>query len=172
MSWLQRIFVGDPNYLNCALKADLASRAVASGSFGCMVADARSRPVCGQWDYKKEIGDEWGNFQIVDFSLLGIAEEQVFFYDIWANFHFGYLGMVGGFSEEALLTGAAVEHAASNLQIEIQDDPSDLVANQVGIRLYKTQSLSEGTLLWWIYIEKDRLNKGRQNENGEWEIYR
>ena len=91
---------------------------------------------------------------------------MIFYYDIWANFHFGYLGMTGGFSEEALLTGAAVEHAASNLEIKIQDDPSDVTANLIGIYMYRNNILSERALLWWIYIEKNRLNKAEVDESG------
>jgi RHS repeat-associated protein len=166
MSWWEKLSVGGSRFLTDAAYADAGARIEASAWFGCLVADARSRPICGQWDYKKNIRDEWREAQTVDFSVLGINEEVIFYYDIWANFHFGYLGMVGGFSEEALLTGAAIEHAASNLEINIQDDPSDVVANLVGIQLYKFNNLSENTLLWWIYIEKSKLNKAEIDESG------
>jgi RHS repeat-associated protein len=171
MSWWERMSVGGYQFLTDASYADYAARVDASAWFGCLVADAISRPVCGQWDYKANINKDWGSFQTVDFSVLGINEEVIFYYDIWANFHFGYLGLTGGFTEEALLTGAAIEHAASNYTIVIQDDPSDVAANKIGFRMYKSNALSEATLLWWIYIEKSKLNKGRKDENGEWEIY-
>lgn len=166
MSWWKKSSVGGSRFLTDAAYADAGARTAALAKFGCLVADARSRPVCGQWDYKKDIRDTWGEAQTVDFSVLGINEEVIFYYDIWANFHFGYLGMTGGFSEEALLTGAAIEHAASNRNIKIQDDPSDLVANLVGIQMYELNTLSETTLLWWIYIETSKLNKAEMDKSG------
>jgi len=172
MTWWEKSNVGGSKYLTNAVNLDSVTRAEASAWFGCLVADARSRPICGQWDYKADIEDEWGNAQTIDFSVLGIKEEVIFYYDIWANFHFGYLGMVGGFSEDTLLTGAAIEHAASNLEIKIQDDPSDVVANWVGIIMYKFNSLSERTLLWWIYIAKDKLNKAIVKDGQVIEVYR
>jgi RHS repeat-associated protein len=172
LSWWEKWAIGGPRFLNNAAYLDSASRFEASAQFGCLVADAKSRPICGQWDYKADISRRWGEAQTVDFSTLGINEEVIFYYDIWANFHFGYLGMVGGFSEESLLTGAAIEHAASNLEIKIQDDPSDRVANLIGIELfkvehvYKLNTISENLLLWWIYIEKSKLNKAEVDDSG------
>jgi RHS repeat-associated protein len=166
MSWWERMSVGGYQFLTDASYADYAARVDASAWFGCLVADAISRPVCGQWDYKADISRRWRNAQTVDFSILGIDEKVIFYYDIWANFHFGYLGLTGGFSEEALLTGAAIEHAASNHKIEIQDDPSDIAAHRIGFRMYKSNALSEATLLWWIYIEKSELNKAEIDEFG------
>lgn len=49
----------------------------------------------------------------------------------------------------------------------IQDDPSDVVTNRIGMHLYKTQSLSIGTLMWWIYVEKENLNRGLIIQKGE-----
>src|SRR3970040_1417868 len=51
-------------------------------------------PTCGQWDYKEEIARTWGYFQTVDFSAIGFNDEVTFYYDIWANFHFGFVGTV------------------------------------------------------------------------------
>lgn len=85
--------------------------------------------------------------------------------------------MAGGFSEAELLRGAAIEHTtrhpkeAINRVREglpfIQDDPSDAVANIIGMHMYKTQTLSTRTLLWWIYIYKEKLNRGTLDEYGE-----
>ncbi|MFZ2098579.1 MAG: polymorphic toxin type 44 domain-containing protein [Anaerolineales bacterium] len=166
MPWWLKIAIGGPRYLAYAEYADIAARNEASLLFGCRVADARSRPICGQWDYKKDIRDIWGEAQTVDFSDIGIEEDVIFYYDIWANFHFGYVGSSLGFSEQALLTGAAIEHAASNLEIKIQDDPSDVVANLIGIYMFRNHNLSERALLSWIYIERNELNKAEVDANG------
>ncbi len=166
LSGWEKVLAGSDSVTDAAL-ADAGARAGALAYFGCLVADARSRPVCGQWDYKKEIGDLWGEAQTVDFSVVGINEEVIFYYDIWANIHFGYLGMVGGFSEDTLLQGAALEHAASNGQRELRDDPSDVVANKIGIFLYQHHLLSEVALLWSIYLERGSLNKAEIDEFGD-----
>ena len=76
--------VGDPRYyqrvLAAAKQADTNSRLKATAWFGCLVADALTRPVgCGQWDYKKEIGEARGYYQTLDFSWIGIAEKQIFY---------------------------------------------------------------------------------------------
>lgn len=152
------------------MEADEAARRAASARFGCLVADHRSRPVCGQWDYKKEIGDEWGQAQRIDFCSIGFNEEVIFYYDIWANFHFGYVGTAGGFSEESLLTGAAVEHAASNPG-QFQDDPSDKACHEIGICLYWS-ALTEKTLLRQLYMHKYELNKAVVEDGIITEIYR
>lgn len=37
-----------------------------------------------------------------------------YFYDIWSNIHYGYVGSIGGLSESVLLDGAGVEQIASD----------------------------------------------------------
>ena len=159
-----------PDYLQRGMEMDQAARIAASATFGCLVAPYIYRPMCGQWDYKKEIRDYWGYRQEIDFCSIGIDEKQVFYYDIWANFHFGYVGTAGGFSEESLLTGAAIAHAAHNWG-QFQDDPSDVIDNVIGIDLYGSP-LTEKILLRQVYLHKHALNKVRVNERGEWEVYR
>jgi RHS repeat-associated protein len=171
MPWWGKIAIGGSRYLANAEFTDIAARDEASVMFGCRVADARSRPICGQWDYKKDIREIWGEAQTVDFSDIGIDEEVIFYYDVWANFHYGYVGSALGFSEQALLSGAAYEHAISNININnlvinIQDDPSDIMANIIGINLYRSHNLTERSLLWWIYIQRNELNKAEMNADG------
>lgn len=110
------------------------------------------------------------NAQRINFCAIGIEEEVIFYYDIWANIHFGYLGMVGGFSEALLLGGAAIEHMGSNLG-QTKDDSSDQVCVKIGIYLYGN-GLTERAFLRQLYIHKHELNKVRINESGEFEVYR
>lgn len=159
-------------YLINAALSDSLNKAIATAWFGCLVADGRTRPFCGQWDYKVDVSEKWGNFQTVDFSDIGIQEEVIFYYDIWANIHFGFLGSVGGFSVEQLTNGAAVENGLSNGSFIFQDDPSDLSAIWIGIAFYQNKiPLSYSTFLWWLYAMQQTLNKGRI-VNGTYEIYR
>jgi hypothetical protein len=172
MPWWQRSLIC-PQYLQSAMDTDIAARGTAQVEFGCLVAEYILRPMCGQWNYKKEIGEgeRYGlNSQRVDFCSIGIDEEVIFYYDIWANVHFGYVGMTGGFSEELLLVGAAIEHKGSNLG-QTQDDPSDQVCVGIGVFLYRS-ALTEKSLLRQLYMHRHGLNKARRNESGEFEVYR
>ena len=168
MTWWQQLLFGN-QYLQKALGTDMAARSTALAKFGCLVADGRLRPSCGQWDYKEEIGPRWGQAQKIDFCSIGYDEEEIFYYDIWANVHFAYVGMAGGFSEDLLLTGAAIEHAGSNPG-QFGDDSSDRVCAQIGAHLYKT-ALSEKALLRQIYIHRAQLNKAIVENGTITEIY-
>jgi RHS repeat-associated protein len=170
--WWQRLLVCG-QYLQRALDIDIAARNAALVEFGCLVADHRLRPVCGQWDYKKEIGerrDLGRNAQRIDFCSIGIDEEVIFYYDIWANTHFGYVGTAGGFSEDLLLEGAAIEHMGSNLG-QTQDDPSDQVCAGIGIYLYRS-ALTEKSLLRQLYIHRYELNKAIVEDGVVTGVYR
>lgn len=172
MPWWLKIFIG-PEYFESALQADMASRLAALTQFGCLVADARTRPVCGQWDYKADINKKWGAAQRIDFCSIGHNEEVIFYYDIWANIHFGYIGIAGGFLEDDLLTGAALEHAISNPG-QFRDDPSDQASAKIGIDLYKQYGtgVTEEAVLMQVYIHKSELNKARVEDGQIIEVYR
>jgi uncharacterized Zn-binding protein involved in type VI secretion len=102
------------------------------------------------WDHKPKIQGAIG----------GIWHKQGgydYFYDIWSNIHYGYVGMAGGLSESALLDGAGVEQIASDSIRKIQkweerpgphrsadiegmrawDDAPDRVSIMIGMNLYK-----------------------------------
>lgn len=60
------------------------------------------------WDHKPKI-----------FALFGGAARHKqgaheYYYDIWSNIHYGYVGMAGGFTESALLDGAGGEQIVSD----------------------------------------------------------
>lgn len=169
MQWWERVLVC-PDHLRTAQETDSAAHTKALAMFGCLVADARSRPLCGQWDYKKEIEVKFDNSQTIDFCSIGCREGVTFYYDIWANIHFGYLGMCGGFDEDILLEGATIEHSVSNLG-QSRDDPSDQVAIRIGVSLYRS-ALTEGSLMRQLYEHRYELNKARSNDQGAFEVYR
>jgi len=172
MPWWQQLLFGT-NYIQNMLNADMAAHAAAAAQFGCLVADARTRPVCGQWDYKKEIGEKFGNSQTIAFCSIGHTEKVIFYYDIWANIHYGYVGKAGAFSDEALLSGAALEQSVAHPG-QTQDDPSDQASIKMGIELYKQEgdSVTETGVLMQLYIHQRELNKVRRNDKGEFEVYR
>lgn len=102
------------------------------------------------WDHKVTIGQQFG----------GTWQKQGqldYFYDIWSNIHYGYIGRVGGLSETVLLDGAGLEQIASDSIRKIQkwderkgphrsadiegmrawDDIGDRVSIGIGVKLYK-----------------------------------
>ena len=80
-----------------------------------------------------------------------------YFYDIWSNIHYGYVGVAGGLSDSVLLDGAGVEQIGSDLYRQMRnperfkgprrtegvegmrawDDVPDRVSIMIGMNLYK-----------------------------------
>ena len=107
----------------------------------------------GPWDPKGYIGDNYGYSQ-----QIGDSE---YYYDVWGNIMFGYLGKASGFSEAELLDGAGTEQIGSDLYYTMRyvdtsylpgrksdvsgmrayDDPYDQVTTQIGIDLWNTYGL-------------------------------
>ncbi|MGE8063684.1 polymorphic toxin type 44 domain-containing protein [Pseudomonas sp. NPDC089569] len=90
--------------------------------------------------------------------------EYEYYYDIWSNIHYGYVGMAGGLSESALLDGAGAEQIISDAKRKIEevvkkpeaqwelpgpnrsadieglrawDDAPDRISIEIGIKLYR-----------------------------------
>ncbi|WDY56085.1 polymorphic toxin type 44 domain-containing protein [Pseudomonas sp. PSKL.D1] len=102
------------------------------------------------WDHKAAIGQQFG-------GAWQKQGEVDYFYDIWSNIHYGYVGRAGGLSESVLLDGAGLEQIASDSIRKIQkwderkgphrsadidgvrawDDIGDRVAISIGVNLYK-----------------------------------
>ncbi|WP_415762753.1 polymorphic toxin type 44 domain-containing protein [Pseudomonas sp. CP4] len=102
------------------------------------------------WDHKVTIGQQFGGA----WQKHGQLD---YFYDIWSNIHYGYVGRAGGLTESALLDGAGLEQIASDSIRKIQkwderkgphrsadieglrawDDIGDRVSISIGIKLYK-----------------------------------
>ncbi|MGY4527853.1 putative Zn-binding protein involved in type VI secretion [Pseudomonas sp. TE21394] len=102
------------------------------------------------WDHKAAIAQQFG-------GAWQKQGEVDFFYDIWSNIHYGYVGRAGGLSESVLLDGAGLEQIASDSIRKVQkwaerkgphrsadieglrawDDIGDRVAIGIGIKLHK-----------------------------------
>ncbi|GFM66061.1 PAAR domain-containing protein [Pseudomonas cichorii] len=102
------------------------------------------------WDHKVTIGQQFGG----PWQKQGQVD---YFYDIWSNIHYGYVGRAGGFSESILLDGAGLEQIASDSIRKVQkwgerkgphrsadiegmrawDDIGDRVSISIGVKLYK-----------------------------------
>jgi len=102
------------------------------------------------WDHKPEIARNFG----------GAWQKQGrydYFYDIWSNIHYGYVGRAGGLTESVLLDGAGLEQVASDSIRKLQkwserggprrtadveglrawDDIADRVSIGIGVKLYE-----------------------------------
>lgn len=67
------------------------------------------------WDHKPKIKAEFGG------DVRHKQGKYDYFYDIWSNIHYGYVGMAAGFSEPVLLDGAGAEQIISDTVRKLQD---------------------------------------------------
>lgn len=83
----------------------------------------------------------------------------LYFYDIWSNIHYGYVGRACGFSSSELLDGAGLEQIGSDIVhlrmpraspgvqgLRRFDDSSDRLSVTIGIRLYPHSPTVESLL--------------------------
>jgi len=145
---------------NNALLADAVARYQALGMWAVKVCQG-----C-EWDHKKRIRDEWHDWQFV--------YDIEYYFDIWSNIHYGYVGAAAGFSQDTLLDGAGAAQWLSETYKKFRgegpgsqeapgiaglrrfDDPSDQSAIKGGIRLWETYDLAltpakiVHALRWWM----------------------
>lgn len=118
------------------------------------------------WDHKTKIPKLFGARNPYWHILRG----NEYYYDIWSNVHYGYVGAACAFSESMLLDGAGLEQIGSSLArlsspqispgvkgMRKFDDPSDRASISIGIKLYKVKpkNLTLPDLLPEILANKD-----------------
>ncbi|UCR85352.1 polymorphic toxin type 44 domain-containing protein [Pseudomonas chlororaphis subsp. aurantiaca] len=138
LPWYARL--SPPNFEALALGNKAAAMALWAERVG------QNRP----WDHKVTIGERYGG----PWQKQGKYD---YFYDIWSNVHYGYVGMAGGLCEGVLLDGAGIEQIASDSIRKVQkwnerrgphqsadiegmrawDDIGDRVSISIGIKLYR-----------------------------------
>jgi uncharacterized Zn-binding protein involved in type VI secretion len=70
--------------------------------------------------WTKQVGQnmEWDHKPKLEAMYNGVVRHKQgnyeYYYDIWSNIHYGYVGTAGGFSESLLLDGAGAEQVASD----------------------------------------------------------
>ncbi|WP_413705355.1 polymorphic toxin type 44 domain-containing protein [Pseudomonas sp. Pseusp16] len=94
-----------PNFHSIAL----AKKAEAFALWAERVGQNRS------WDHKPKIKANFGG------DVRHKQGRYDYFYDIWSNIHYGYVGMAAGFSERVLLDGAGAEQIISDAVRKLQD---------------------------------------------------
>jgi hypothetical protein len=144
--------------LENAWKADLAAKVEANVKWACLVADARASAIgCGMWDHKPTIRSRWGVSQLIDFAPIGKDEKINFYYDIWSNIHYGYVGRAAGFTEKQLVDAAKTENLGSNSGTS--EPASDTLSIQLGSALYTKGNLSVHGLLQKVYEHRGGLHR-------------
>jgi len=155
---------------NAELLSSPPAKSVAMGVWGSQVMDARGKdyvgplaPLLGNWDHKPilrnkekspvpEIANK-GPGKPEGWSTVG---SRLYYYDIWSNIHYGYVGAASGFSQPELTGGAGIEQIGSDLVSRklphrspgadnwaaSWDEPSDNEAIQIGIRLWDQYGLA------------------------------
>ncbi len=89
------------------------------------------------WDHKPKLESMLGlNQEVQDyyFPLEG-DQDYEYYYDIWSNIHYGYVGTAAGFDAETLQSGAAVPWFAGT------NDAYDELSIQIGIELWNRYGL-------------------------------
>ena len=171
---LWQIFIW-PGYLDAMQDADLSARLAANTRFACLVADARAGRLtaCGKWDHKPIIRNSkgWGVSQLVDFNPIGHDLQIAFYYDIWSNIHYGFVGKAAGFSSKHLLDSASTENKLSNLGGS--EPVSDKVSIQIGLDLYGQHGVDIDLqkLLRELYDHRHSLHRYNPNLPADKRVY-
>ncbi len=86
----------------------------------------------GEWDHKPRIRPVWGAF-----NRLGNSGD-IWFYDIWSNIHYGYVGRAAGLPLEVLTSGAGRAQAvdSGSSETETGDDLVDTEGVVAGYDLH------------------------------------
>ncbi|HEX8595103.1 MAG TPA: polymorphic toxin type 44 domain-containing protein [Pseudomonas sp.] len=147
---------GQPNFHGIAAGNQIAAAAL----WAEMVGQNR------EWDHKPKLltkfnGAAWHKYG-----------KHTYFYDIWSNIHYGYIGIVCGFSEDWLFDGAGLEQIGSDSVRKLNnwndkpgprrsenvdglrawDDPPDRISIGIGIKLY--QRYPDGSLVAGIVMDE------------------
>jgi hypothetical protein len=99
------------------------------------------------WDHKTPIGRIWGAN-----NRLGDVEHS-YFYDVWSNIHFGYIGNSCGFRLLTLQTGADIQNLIDNGWPDPKEDRQSVAA---GYNLYRAgRDVSVGDVMAIVNAHPD-----------------
>lgn len=102
------------------------------------------------WDHKPIISRRFNPRNPNGEQHWHLYGNTLYYYDVWSNIHYGYIGIAAGFSESDLLDGAGLEQIGSTLLrgalptknpnaqgLRAWDDDQDRAGIQLGIQLYR-----------------------------------
>ena len=136
--------------------ADAEARVLAAGLFAWKIRQG------GEWDPKPFLVKELRKTKKDPYWSQLREGGPEYYYDVWGNIEYGYLGTAAAFSEDALLEGAGAEQIVSSIGYAISrrdpgllprrapgigglrawDDPADQTGTQIGIDLWNTYNLT------------------------------
>ena len=101
------------------------------------------------WDHKPIISHRFNQRNPTGNQHWHLYENTLYYYDVWSNIHYGYVGLASGFSEAVLLDGAGLEQIGSTLLrgklptrdssvrgLRAWDDIQDRAGIKIGMQLY------------------------------------
>jgi putative RNase toxin 44 of polymorphic toxin system len=104
----------------------------------------------GDWDHKPKIAARFHPRSPGGLQHWHLYGNTLYYYEVWSNLHYGYVGRTAGFSESVLLDGAGLEQIGSTMLrlklpekspavagLRAWDDPHDRAAIMMGIHLYR-----------------------------------
>lgn len=96
---------GPPNYRTIALTKKVEAAAIWTRKVG-------QDP---EWDHKPKLRALYNN------NVWHKQGRYAYYYDIWSNIHYGYVGLIAGLSERVLLDGAGAEQIVSDAYRKVEE---------------------------------------------------
>ncbi|KGA39184.1 membrane protein [Pectobacterium odoriferum] len=107
------------------------------------------------WDHKPKIRDKFGSLGVArplpppsntpSKSYYHKYKQYDYFYDVWSNIHYGYVGLSVGFSENLLLYGSTWEQNMTPGAVG-DDTLDDVTSMKIGFDLYHQHGKMAGSL--------------------------
>ena len=128
----------------------------------------------GDWDHKPKIAARFRSCTSTGAGYWHLYGSTLYYYDVWSNVHYGYVGRAAGFSTSTLLDGAGLEQIGSNLArlnwpsrtpgvpgLRAFDDAHDRSSVGVGIDLYAAnpRAVASSEVLAAVLAARDILKK-------------
>lgn len=97
------------------------------------------------WDHKPKIRDKFRHLaverthpqtQVIYKSYYHKYKDYDYYYDVWSNIHYGYVGLSVGFDEDTLLNGADLAQIIDSKGGNAEDTGDDKTAIKIGFNLY------------------------------------
>lgn len=98
-----------------------------------------------EWDHKPKIRNKFGSVAVArplpppsrtpSKSYYHKYKQYDYFYDVWSNIHYGYVGLSVGFSEKLLLSGSTWEQNMTPGAVG-DDTLDDITSMKIGFSLY------------------------------------
>lgn len=104
LPWYSKLS-GQPNFKGVAMSKQAAAAALWASMVG------QNRP----WDHKPKLRAAFNR------TIRHKHGQYEYFYDLWSNIHYGYIGIACGFSEDWLFEGAGIEQIGSDSWRKLKD---------------------------------------------------